>query len=52
MLLVSHSMEDIAKYAKKVLVLNGGKVEMFDETKKVFLVGKLGEMRENLLLSL
>ncbi|NCC07753.1 MAG: energy-coupling factor transporter ATPase [Clostridia bacterium] len=33
---VSHSMEDIAKYADKVLVLNAGKIEMFDETEKVF----------------
>lgn len=35
-ILVSHSMEDIAKYAEKVLVLNKGRIEMFDETKKVF----------------
>ncbi|MCR5636279.1 MAG: energy-coupling factor transporter ATPase [Clostridiales bacterium] len=35
-ILVSHSMEDIAKYAQKVLVLNKGRIEMFDETKIVF----------------
>jgi energy-coupling factor transport system ATP-binding protein len=34
--LVSHSMEDIAKYADKVLVLNGGKIAMYDETARVF----------------
>ncbi len=36
MLLVSHSMEDIAKYADRVLVMNQGKVAMFDTTEKVF----------------
>lgn len=35
-LLVSHSMEDIAKVADKVLVLNGGKIAMFEETKTIF----------------
>lgn len=35
-LLVSHSMEDIAKNATKVLVMNSGKVAMFDKTKAVF----------------
>ena len=35
-ILVSHSMEDIAKYADRVLVLNAGKVAMYDETAKVF----------------
>ena len=34
--LVSHSMEDIAKYADKVLVLDGGRIAMYDETAKVF----------------
>ncbi|HIW53334.1 MAG TPA: energy-coupling factor transporter ATPase [Candidatus Ruthenibacterium merdigallinarum] len=34
--LVSHSMEDIAKYADRVLVLDAGRVAMFDETAKVF----------------
>lgn len=34
--LVSHSMEDIAKYADRVLVLNNGKIAMYDETAKVF----------------
>lgn len=35
-LLVSHSMEDIVKYAEKVLVMNHGKVFCFDKTDKVF----------------
>ena len=35
-LLVSHSMEDVAKYTEKVLVMNHGKVAMFDEVEKVF----------------
>ncbi len=34
--LVSHSMEDIAKYADKVLVLNGGEIAMYDKTENVF----------------
>ncbi|MBW7571327.1 energy-coupling factor transporter ATPase [Caproiciproducens faecalis] len=35
-LLVSHSMEDIARTADRVLVMNSGKVAMFDKTEKVF----------------
>ncbi len=35
-LLVSHSMEDIVKFASKVLVMNKGKVFCYDETDKVF----------------
>jgi ABC-type cobalt transport system, ATPase component len=35
-MLVSHSMEDIARVADRVLVMNHGKVEMFDETKNIF----------------
>ncbi len=35
-ILVSHSMEDIAKYADKVLVLNGGEIAMYDKTENVF----------------
>ncbi|MCQ2471440.1 MAG: energy-coupling factor transporter ATPase [Clostridia bacterium] len=35
-ILVSHSMEDVAKAASKVLVMNKGKVAMYDETEKVF----------------
>lgn len=35
-LLVSHSMEDIAKVARKVLVMNGGKVAMFAPTEEIF----------------
>ncbi len=39
-LLVSHSMEDIARVADRVLVMNHGKVEMFDETKNIFKHGE------------
>ncbi len=35
-ILVSHSMEDIAKYSDKVLVMNSGKIEMFEKVDKVF----------------
>ena len=35
-LLVSHSMEDVARVADKVLVMNGGKHQMFGETAEVF----------------
>lgn len=35
-LIVSHSMEDIAKFADRILVMNKGGVFCFDETKKVF----------------
>ena len=35
-LLVSHSMEDVARVADKVLVMNGGKLQMFGETAEVF----------------
>lgn len=35
-LLVSHSMEDVARYAEKILVMNRGEVFCFDETEKVF----------------
>ena len=35
-LLVSHSMEDIASIADRVLVMCGGACVMFDETQKVF----------------
>ncbi len=35
-LLVSHSMEDIARTAKKVLVMNEGRVAMFAPTPEVF----------------
>lgn len=34
--LVSHSMEDIAKYADRVLVLQAGQIAMFDSTEKIF----------------
>lgn len=39
-LLVSHSMEDIAKIADKVLVMNNGNLEMFDTPNAVFAQGE------------
>ncbi len=35
-ILVSHSMEDVAKLADRILVMNHGRVEMFDKTAEVF----------------
>lgn len=35
-LLVSHSMEDVAKLADRILVMNGGRKEMFGTPSKVF----------------
>ncbi|MDE5861587.1 MAG: energy-coupling factor transporter ATPase [Ruminococcus sp.] len=35
-LIVSHSMEDIARFADRILVMNNGRVFCFDETEKVF----------------
>ena len=35
-LLVFHSMEDIGRTADRILVMNGGRAAMLDETKKVF----------------
>ena len=35
-ILVSHSMEDIAKLADRILVMNHGHVEMFAKTDEVF----------------
>lgn len=35
-LLVSHSMEDVVKYAKKVLVMNRGRLFCYEDTDKVF----------------
>ncbi|MBR6509778.1 MAG: energy-coupling factor transporter ATPase [Clostridia bacterium] len=35
-IIISHSMEDMAEIADKILVMNKGKLEMFDETDKVF----------------
>lgn len=47
-ILVSHSMEDIAKVASKVLVMNRGRIAMYDETDKVFAKSKeLSEMGLN-----
>ena len=39
-LLVSHSMEDIARVADRVLVMNGGKMAMLDETPNVVARGE------------
>lgn len=41
--LVSHSMEDIARYADRVLVLRDGKVALFDYTKAIF--GQANELK-------
>jgi len=35
-IIISHSMEDMAALADKILVLNSGKLEMFDKTTTVF----------------
>lgn len=39
-LFVSHSMEDIARIADRVIVVNNGKIEMFDTPKNVFAQGE------------
>jgi energy-coupling factor transport system ATP-binding protein len=45
-ILVSHSMEDVVKYADKVLVMNNGGIFCYDGTDKVFSrveeIGKIG----------
>lgn len=47
-LLVSHSMEDVAKVADKVLVMNNGEVAMYDTVEKVYSHGEeLHEMGLN-----
>lgn len=38
-LLVSHSMEDIARVADRIIVMNKSKLVMYDETKKIFSKG-------------
>ena len=38
-ILVSHSMEDVARVTNKVMVMNKGNLEMFDKTEKVFAKG-------------
>jgi len=43
-ILVSHSMEDIVKYADKVLVMNKGGIFCYEETDKVF--ARAGEITE------
>lgn len=35
-ILVSHSMEDVAKLADRILVMNSGSIEMFDIPSKIF----------------
>ncbi len=35
-ILVSHSMEDIAKITNKIVVMNHGRLEMYDKTSEVF----------------
>lgn len=48
-LLVSHSMEDVAKVADKVLVMNNGEAVMFDTVEKVYSHGEeLHEMGLNI----
>ena len=48
-LLVSHSMEDVAKVANKVLVMNNGEAVMFDTVKNVYSHGdELHEMGLNI----
>ena len=42
-LLVSHSMEDIGRTADRVLVMNKGRAEMLEETRKVFSQGEVLE---------
>ncbi|WP_411676346.1 energy-coupling factor transporter ATPase [Caproicibacter sp.] len=39
-ILVSHSMEDIARVADRVLVMSGGKAVMLDRTEKIFARGR------------
>ncbi len=39
-ILVSHSMEDIAKLADRILVMNQGQVAMFDQTDAIFKRGE------------
>ena len=39
-IIVSHSMEDIARIATKVLVMNKGEVAIFDKTENIFSRGK------------
>lgn len=34
--LVSHSMEDIARFAKKIMVLSGGELKMYDTVENIF----------------
>ncbi|GHV46327.1 ABC transporter ATP-binding protein [Clostridia bacterium] len=39
-ILVSHSMEDIVEYADKVIVMNKGKIFLYEETKRIFRKGQ------------
>lgn len=47
-ILVSHSMEDVAKLADRILVMNDGKVEMFGTPREIFKNGdRLGQIGLN-----
>ena len=35
-IMISHSMDDVAKFCDRVLVMNEGRIELFDTVKKVF----------------
>jgi len=35
-IMISHSMDDVAKFCDRVLVMNDGRIELFDTVKKVF----------------
>lgn len=43
-IIISHSMEDMAVLAERILVMNGGKLEMFDTVENVF--GDAERLRE------
>lgn len=48
-ILVSHSMECIAKFADRVMIMNKGKIEMFDTKEKIFSrVNQLNEIGLNI----
>ena len=36
MILVSHSMEDVARYVRRIMVMSGGRLIFDDEPRKVF----------------
>lgn len=48
-LLISHSMEDIVRFAGRIIVMNGGKVAFFEPTPNVFSdAGRLTDMKLSL----